>query len=221
MFKRTFNLKIPNHATLYTRTIVSPNPPPRIRRRAVTSRRQDRVGARGGVKGGRAMTTIQSFMTEICILLFLSVSNSKLAHLLIAAYAAFTNPIQTNYDSNVAIRTFEACCHFAPPTQTTSLLQTFSNLSSGFFVSEACCHFAPPTAVKLLLPFAFAEMLTCSILTKSKGNFRLIIIYDHKEACCHFAPPKHQISRLSKCPKTTNLFKLSTLFLRATNLLRR
>jgi hypothetical protein len=29
-----------------------------------------------------------------------------------------TNPIQTNFDSNVAIRTFEACCHFAPPTET-------------------------------------------------------------------------------------------------------
>jgi hypothetical protein len=31
-------------------------------------------------------------------------------------------PSQTNFDSNVAIRTFEACSHFAPPTSAAMLL---------------------------------------------------------------------------------------------------
>jgi hypothetical protein len=59
------------------------------------------------MKGGKKMTTIQHFMTKICIFLSFSVSASKLGQLLITAYAAFTNPIQTNYDSNVAIWTFD------------------------------------------------------------------------------------------------------------------
>jgi hypothetical protein len=37
-------------------------------------------------------------------------------------------PFQTNFDSNVAIRTFEACCRFAPPTQTTSHPRQQTNL---------------------------------------------------------------------------------------------
>jgi hypothetical protein len=76
-------------------------------------------------------------MTESCILLFFRVSNSKLVLLLIMNYSpeiGKSNKIQTNFDSNGTIATFdhepsapknklsqtEACCHFAPPKQTES-----------------------------------------------------------------------------------------------------
>jgi hypothetical protein len=78
------------------------------------------------LKGGKTMTTIQHFIAKICILLFLSVSASKLAQLLITANAANPNQKQTNYDSNVAIRTFD----HEPPSPKNKPSPTFVFLPS-------------------------------------------------------------------------------------------
>jgi hypothetical protein len=102
-------------------------------------------------------------IAEICISLFYFTLASKFNNLLIMDKIVILknlNQIQTNFDSNVAIATFDhepkqtfsnnlplflgtACCHFAP-----------SRVGDG-----GGCHFAPPRAMKLLLLFAFAEML--------------------------------------------------------------
>jgi hypothetical protein len=70
-------------------------------------------------------------LAEICFFLFFSNIASKSRQLLITikVYAVKnSNRSQTNYDSNVAIRTFEACCHFAPPTQTTGQNKPFQTI---------------------------------------------------------------------------------------------
>jgi hypothetical protein len=53
------------------------------------------------------MTTIHRVMTKTCIFLFFRFSASKLMRLLITAYATDTNQFQREFDSNVAIRTFD------------------------------------------------------------------------------------------------------------------
>jgi hypothetical protein len=106
-------------------------------------------------------------MTEICISLFFFASNSKLRLLLIVNNSLDTeklNHVQTNFDSNVAIRTFDHELS-APKIKPSQTFLCFSDLS--FY---------------LLL---FAEMLTAEVLrcfpqTESKGNFCLITVYTHK-----------------------------------------
>jgi hypothetical protein len=75
-------------------------------------------------------TNFRCFMAEICISLFFFASNSKLSQLLITAYAANTSRIQTNFDSNVAIRTFETVLASKSLCQNTNLYKQFTLLPS-------------------------------------------------------------------------------------------
>jgi hypothetical protein len=111
-------------------------------------------------------------LTKICILLFFRKSASKSLQLLITTIHHFTNQFQREFDSNVAIRTQELF----------SYSRLFAKLTNLFkpFLCVLCA-----SVVNLLLPFAFAEMLraemlTCSIQTEFKGNFCLMMLYNHK-----------------------------------------
>jgi hypothetical protein len=83
-------------------------------------------------------------LAEICIFLFFHISASKFQKLLITANAANTNQIQREFDSNVAIATFEFSLASKHLRQKTNLLKPFSApllllpLRSG----ATCCHFA-------------------------------------------------------------------------------
>jgi hypothetical protein len=70
------------------------------------------------------------FMTEIWFLLFFCISASKFRQLLIRDYSLETNRIQREFDSNVAIRTFD----HKPPAPKYKLLQTFLRVLCGEFV---------------------------------------------------------------------------------------
>jgi hypothetical protein len=116
-------------------------------------------------------------MAEIWFLLFFQKLASKSEKLLIMSNRCLSNGIQTNFDSNVAIRTFEFSSASKQPHQKTNFLKRFAFLC--VLCIEACCHFAPPTALLPLLAKR-GEGWGEGIQTKSKGNFCLIIIYDHK-----------------------------------------
>jgi hypothetical protein len=58
-----------------------------------------------------------SFIAKICILLFFTVSASKLVQLLITAYDTHTNRIQREFHSNVRIATFGASLASSHPRQ--------------------------------------------------------------------------------------------------------
>jgi hypothetical protein len=89
-------------------------------------------------------------MTEICILLFFSNLASKLIQLLITAYTVNTNRIQREFDSNVAIATFENPPASKPSCQKTNFLKLRRAVTSRRrqFCSlplrsgATCCHFA-------------------------------------------------------------------------------
>jgi hypothetical protein len=110
-----------------------------------------------------------SFIAKICIFLFLSASNSKLYSLLITPIHCFTNRIQREFDSNVAIRTFEIFLASKPPRQKTNFPKHFL-----LFLSVLCVF-----VVKLFL-LQIAEVLKRYPQTESKGNFCLITVYNHK-----------------------------------------
>jgi hypothetical protein len=132
--------------------------------------------------------------TEICISLFFHFSASKLRPSLITTACLaplctwrrravtsrrregvggeVTNRNSTNFDSNVAIRTFELLPASKNSRQKTNLLKQSA------FICVLCV-----SVVKLLLCFAemlMAEMLTCSLQTDSKGYFCLVTAYGHK-----------------------------------------
>jgi hypothetical protein len=86
------------------------------------------------MKGGTKMTTNFSsafciFMTKTCILLFFPVFASKIQRLLImntVSKIRKSNPIQREFDSNGAIRTFD----HEPPAPKNKLLQTKHDVPS-------------------------------------------------------------------------------------------
>jgi hypothetical protein len=80
------------------------------------------------------MTTIQRFMTKICIFLFLSVPNSKSFAVTYHNKWRFYKPFQTNYDSNVHIATFD----HEPPAPTHKLSQTKPAVTSSLLKQTNC-----------------------------------------------------------------------------------
>jgi hypothetical protein len=113
------------------------------------------------------------FMTEICILLFFFVSNSKLVKLLITPNPTSTNRIQRNFDSNVAIWTFETSPASKHPRQKTNLLKPSS-------ASLFLCFSVLSFYLLLFAEMLMAEVLRCFPQTESKENFCLITVYTHK-----------------------------------------
>jgi hypothetical protein len=141
-------------------------------------------------------------MTEICIFLSFCVLASKFQKLLITTEASNTkksNRIQTNFDSNVHIATFD----HEPSAPKNKQLQTL--------VPILCVSISLRLCVKPL-SFAFAEMLkaemlTCSVQTEFKGNFCLIIIYGHKTKFrTQLLSPKSQTFSNFSCKKCPSPF---------------
>jgi hypothetical protein len=125
-------------------------------------------------------------MTEIWLFLFFQISASKLSQLLIMLNTininldeSFTSRIQTNFDSNVAIRTFD----HEPPAP--------KNKHSQTFIHVLCSSVSLILCVMLL---AFPELLhTNRIQRKFLFNNGI--------------QSQKLFSRLSHCPKLSNLFK--------------
>jgi hypothetical protein len=86
-------------------------------------------------------TDFRHFIAKTCIFLFFIASASKTLRLLITAYAAKPNPIRTNFDSNVAIRTFRGVLSLRAADASLKTVMPKNKLCQ----TEACCHFAPPT----------------------------------------------------------------------------
>jgi hypothetical protein len=123
----------------------------------------------------------QQIFAAFCVLiadswffLFFFVANSKLAQLLITNETTKTenpNRIQREFDSNVAIRTFEFSSASKSPAPKTNLFKPLFSASLRLCVR--------------LLSFAFADLLMAELLrryvqTESKGNFCLMMLYNHK-----------------------------------------
>jgi hypothetical protein len=114
---------------------------------------------------GMDLAMFRYFMAKRCILLFFLASASKIIDSLIVTSASETkksNRIQTNFDSNGAIRTFENSPTSKLSRQENKLFQTFLRVLRVF-------------VVKL-----FLLLLNCYQQTESKGNFCLITVYSHK-----------------------------------------
>jgi hypothetical protein len=122
-----------------------------------------------------------ALMAKICISLFFRISASKSRLLLImnnASDSKKSNQIQREFDSNVAIATFETVLASSHPPQKTNLRKLFCS-ASPFLCSSALSSlsFSVRSHRRLMLS---AEMLNCYHQTESKGNFCLITVYSHK-----------------------------------------
>jgi hypothetical protein len=93
-------------------------------------------------------------IAEVCISLFVYILASKLRQLLITAYAAYTNQFQREFDSNVAIRTFEFCLASKHPRQKTNF---FKPIFSSWSLCRGVLSLRAADSGKLHL--CFAEML--------------------------------------------------------------
>jgi hypothetical protein len=96
------------------------------------------------------------------------------------AYSRFYKPFQTNFDSNVAIRTFEILPASKPAPQKTNFLKQRRAVTSRRRHRGVLSLRAADSGKTAFAKMLMAEVLTCSLQTESKGNFCLIIIYAHK-----------------------------------------
>jgi hypothetical protein len=127
-------------------------------------------------------TDFRSFLANHWLFLFFTVSASKLRSLLITTEMLSTNQIHREFDSNVAIRTFEILPASKFVSQKTNFLKPISlPLRSGGRVGDGGCSHLPQT--------------------ESKGNFCLITVYSHK----NFLQPQNYRARKQTfsnfCPK--------------------
>jgi hypothetical protein len=142
---------------------------------------------------GMLSTDFRYFMAKICILLFFRRSRPKFRQFLIITNPLFTSRNQTNFDSNVAIRTFE----FSSASNLRAKKQIFSN--RGVQSLRAADSF-PPCPLRLCGEKSFTELLHTNQIQRE------FLFNNH---ICS----QNQISRLSRCPKTTNFFKPFPLLL--------
>jgi hypothetical protein len=179
---------------------------------------------------GMDSTAFCYFMTEICILLFFFVLASKFAKLLIMYKILsplskcrglgdkVTNRIQREFDSNVAIATFEISLASKFAAKKTNLFkQRRAVTSRRQYKIPSLCAVGTASMVYIGLgleilratntlflcffgvkPLFFAELLMADMLigylqTESKGYFCLITVYSHKNLFrAYAATPKTQ-----------------------------
>jgi hypothetical protein len=116
---------------------------------------------------GMVSTAFCHFIAKIWFLLFFFASASKLRQLLIMTTSQFSNQFQREFDSNVAIRTFEFSSASSLPCQTTNLLKRRPAVTS----RRRPLFFPPCEAGRVRVGIR---------QTESKGNFCLITVYNHK-----------------------------------------
>jgi hypothetical protein len=132
----------------------------------------------------RDSTDLCGFIAKTCIFLFFIASYPKLAQLLITSEAIQTNRIQREFYSNVAIRTQKSA----------SYSRLFAKLTNLFkpFLRVLC-------VLRGEIPFIFCFCWNAETL--STNRIQREFLFNNRICSQNF------FSRLSKCPKTTNLFK--------------